>query len=173
MQRAIAAESELESVCHFERVLHSGCVSRSLRVKPDDVRNEPVIAGTQQPEHVNHAGKRSYSVCASAETKQIDTVSVFVYIHQIAVGVADVRQQPGSKGQAHHHGPALADLIMCGRRTHGAHPRMVVADLPLTIENQHTINIDDIRVVVPEFVSRSIAADNYILGHMAPEEKQS
>src|SRR5271170_6054915 len=131
MQRAMPAERGLESVRDFKRVLHSGCVSRSFRVKPDDVRDEPVIAGTEQSEHVNHAGKGSYSVGTSAETKQIDTVSVFVNIHQIPVGISDVRQQPGSEGQAHYHGPSCADLVMCGGRTHGAHARMVIPGLPL------------------------------------------
>jgi hypothetical protein len=42
---------------------------------------------------------------------------------------------------------------------------MVIADLLLTIDDQDAIELHDIRVVVAELVSGSVAADNYILGH--------
>ncbi len=52
MQRTMAAECRFKSVRHLEGMRHSGGATGSLRKQADDVRDEPIIAGTQQSEHV-------------------------------------------------------------------------------------------------------------------------
>jgi hypothetical protein len=50
---------------------------------------------------------------------------------------------------------------------------MVIADLLLAIDDQNAIELHDVGVVVAELVPGSVAADNYILGHVTSQEDKS
>jgi hypothetical protein len=44
---------------------------------------------------------------------------------------------------------------------------VVISDLPHAIDDESAIKLDDIGVLIAKFISRSIAANDYILGHAA------
>src|SRR5260370_5689017 len=98
---------------------------------------------------------------------------VFIEIDQTTEGVPDIRQQSGSEGQANHHRPCLLDLIACGRCPHRAHSGVIVANLALTVDDQCTVEFYDVGVVVTEFVSRSVAADDDVLRHGTSRREQA
>jgi hypothetical protein len=50
---------------------------------------------------------------------------------------------------------------------------MIVANLGFAIDHQCAIELDDIRVVIAELVSSSVAADHYILGHNASRRPEA
>jgi hypothetical protein len=42
---------------------------------------------------------------------------------------------------------------------------VVIPDLPLTVDDQRTVEFDDIGIVISKFVPGAVAADDYVLGH--------
>src|SRR5258706_11628749 len=58
-----------------------------------------------------------------------------------------------------------------GPRRRSAHPAytwVVISNLLPPVNNQRAVQFYNVRVVVSEFVTRSITADNYVLRHMDP-----
>src|SRR5258708_38738821 len=98
----MTAECGLKPIRHLKGVCHSVGLSRSSREELKYVQNQSVIAGTEESEHVKQARECPCCVCASAKAEQKNSVAVFVDVHQVTVGIADVCQQSGSKRQTHH-----------------------------------------------------------------------
>ena len=65
----MATERCLESLSHCERVRHTSGLARFSRVHPRDVRNQAIVAGAQQSEHVQYTRKRPDGVGSPTETE--------------------------------------------------------------------------------------------------------
>src|SRR5579864_7279660 len=99
MQRAVSAKRLLEAFGHLKRMGHATCPTCTPGEHLRDVRDQTLITRTQQSEHVQDSRQRSDCVSATAESEQKHLVSVLINIHEIAISVADVRQEACSKSQ--------------------------------------------------------------------------
>src|SRR6202035_3029719 len=134
-------------------------------VHPHNVRDEALIARAEQAEHVQNAGDRACGEGSAAEAEEVDVVAFLVDIHQVAIGVGYVLQNACSDGETGDDGDSGSQPVGGGGRAFGAYSGMVVPDLPFAVDDEGSIELDDVRVVVAVLVSGAVAADDDILRH--------
>jgi hypothetical protein len=96
---------------------------------------------------MKHRGYDSGGVCAAAESKYVDLISVPVVVHQEAVGIDDVVLQPVAKRQTCRSGKRTANPRPNSWRRACAYSWMVVDRLPIFILHQRVEELDDVRPV--------------------------
>jgi hypothetical protein len=165
VEGARPAEGGLEAVCDVEGVSHTCGFAGSPGVHLYDVGDEAVVAGAEEAEHLEHACDRSRGVGSPAEAEEVDVVALLVDVHQVAVGIGDVGQKAGTKGQASDDGDGRGELVGGVWRTLGAYAWMVVADLSLSVDEKSLVELDDVGVVVAVGVAGSVTADDDVLRH--------
>ena len=146
-----AAEMHLNLAreCIFEGVFSGECrllpfrAFGHLRVEAENIWNQLFVAGFEQSIYVQQAADCARRIGAAAETKEEDSVSVFVRIHQISVGVAHVVQQSRAAGEAHQLRPPFFKKAMGVRRSHGADTGVVIGNL-LRTDRKSVVQLDDV-----------------------------
>jgi hypothetical protein len=115
---------------------------------------------------MEQAGNRSRRVSTAAESKQKNSVSIAVHVHQVTVTVRHIVEQPGAEREALHHRPRLFNAAACIRRPDCSHARVVVPKL-VAVDDQRLIKLHDIRVGIRivKVVARSVAAQDNVSRH--------
>ena len=98
VEGTITTEGCLEACSDLEGMSHAAGAPTPPGVKAGEIRNEAIIARGEQSEHMENAAQSARGVGAAAEAEQEDFVAIFINVHQIAISIAHIGQQTGSKG---------------------------------------------------------------------------
>ena len=74
-------------------------------------------------------------------------------------------QQSGSKRQSHRYRPGLADPVRRCRCAHRAHAGVVITDLLFAVDDDRTVQLDYVGVVVAKLIPCTVTADDYVFWH--------
>ena len=115
---------------------------------------------------MQNAGDGAGGIGSAAEAKDIDAIAIFVSVHQVTVGIANIGQKAGSESHALDARPVFFDVGAGRGRAHGADPGMIIPSL-LPIDDEGAVQLDNIRVRIRivEAVPCAIAAEDNVLAH--------
>jgi len=165
MNQAITGKSLLELVCDVEGLFHPSVPASVLSKHAGDVWDQSLVARAKQTVHVKHASDRAYGVRSTTEAKEINTVAVFVGVHQELVSPANLVEQTASETETDQTAPLFFDETVSRGRAHGAHAGVVIRPL-VRVDDQSAVQFNDVRVIVgDELISRPVAANYDVLSH--------
>ena len=88
-----------------------------------------LIASAQQTIAVEKSRKRASRISPSRKAEQVDSVSVVICLHKVAVRIQHVIFEARAKRKSTNLGQPAPEGVLHGRIAHRANARMVVAHL--------------------------------------------
>ena len=142
---------------------------RLLSVHPQNVRNQLFVPRFQQSVHMQQAAHRPRRIRPAAEPEQENVVAILIGVHQVAISVAHVVQQPLADRQPLHLRPPFRQVTTHIRRSQRAQARVVISDLPIA-NFQRVVQLHHIRICLGlvEIIPRTVAANHDVLRHSSP-----
>ena len=131
---------------------------------PDRIGNQRFVTLSQEADDVEHSTQRPRGVCPTAEPKDVQPVAGLELPHEKLVRVRDIVGNAIPKGETKDARPPLRNSRERGSRADRADARMVVGDL-CPVRDQRLVEIDDVRVLLPELIARAIATNDDRFGH--------